>query len=511
MTVAAPRPGKPWGWYAGLPRWGRMAIAAVVGALGPLGQAPYDQPLVLLLVLSLGFLMFRRQKRARDAALVGWSFGVGYFCVGLIWILQPFQIDPEKHAWMAPFALLFMSTGLALFWGAAFWAARWLSPKTWPLILTWAAAELLRAYVFTGFPWANPAQALVNGAAGQALAWVGPHGLTLWLMSLAWILSFPAIYRRRGVMRLGQAAVLGCAALAFYLPPSAPPAPLTPHVVRLVQPNAEQHLKWQPDFARMFFERQLEFTSAPPAPGAKAPDLTIWPETAVAWAYEDAGDTLDMISAAAEGRMVALGLLRRTEQALFNSMVVLEQAGRPAQLYDKHHLVPFGEYIPLAPIAERLGLTGLAQVSAIGFQPGPGARTLDFGALGRGLPLICYEAVFAHDVNAAPERPDFIIQITNDAWFGRDVGPQQHLAQARMRAIEQGLPLMRAANTGISAMIDPQGRTLTSLPLGVAGFIDAPLPRPLAPSLYSRTGDLPSALLLLVGLAFAVLRRTHVR
>ncbi|WP_299676737.1 apolipoprotein N-acyltransferase [uncultured Roseobacter sp.] len=508
MTRAVPRPRKPWGWYAGLPRAGRVAIAAGAGALGALGQAPVDQPILLLLGLSLVFLMFRRQKRTRDAALVGWSFGVGYFGVALIWILQPFQIDPERHAWMAPFALLLLSMGLALFWGAAFWVARRLSPRTWPLMLSWTAAELLRAYVFTGFPWASPSQALVNGAAGQALAWVGPYGLVLWLMSLAWILSFPAIYRRRHLMRLAQAAVLVGAALSFYLPPSAPTAPLSPHVVRLVQPNAEQHLKWQPDFARMFFERQLEFTAAPPQAGTSTPDLTIWPETAIAWAYEDAGPALDMITAAADGAPVALGLLRRTDAALFNSMVVLGRPGAEPQIYDKHHLVPFGEYIPFSSLADRLGLIGLAQVSPVGFGAGPGPRTLDFGALGRGLPLICYEAVFPHEVNAAPERADFIVQITNDAWFGRDIGPQQHLAQARMRAIEQGLPLMRAANTGISAMIDPHGRILHSLPMGEAGFVDATLPLPRAPTLYSRSGDLPLVLLLCVGLVVARLHRT---
>ena len=511
MTHTAPRSGKPWEWYTRLPRLGRMAIAAFVGALGPLGQAPYNQPLVMLLVFSLGFLMLRRQKRTSDAALIGWSFGLGYFSVAMIWIMQPFQIDPERHAWMAPFALLFMSAGLALFWGAAFWAARLLSNRTWPLILTWTAAELLRAYVLTGFPWANPAQALVNGAAGQSLAWVGSHGVTLWLMSLAWALSFPAMYRRRQVMRLGQAALLGSAAVLFYLPPSAPTAPLTPHVVRLVQPNAEQHLKWQPDHARGFFDRQLEFTAAPPEQEAAAPDLTIWPETAIPWVLQDAGSALEMIAAAANGQPVALGLLRRQDGLLYNSMAVLDAAGRADQIYDKHHLVPFGEYIPLSSIAERIGLTGLAQVSAVGFASGPGARTLDFGALGRGLPLICYEAVFAHDVNAAPERADFIVQVTNDAWFGRDVGPQQHLAQARMRAIEQGLPLMRAANTGISAMIDPHGRILASLPLGSAGFIDAALPHPLQPTFYSRTGDWPLAILLLCGLAAAAVRRVRAK
>lgn len=511
MRPAIPRRGASRGWYARLPKVTHAAMAALAGALGPLGQAPYDQPLVMVLAFALAFLMLRQQKSARDAALIGWSFGVGYFCVALIWIVQPFQIDPDKHAWMAPFALFFISTGLALFWATAFWTARLLSAQTWPLILTWTAAEMLRAYLFTGFPWASPAQALVNSYAVQSLAWGGPHGLTLWVMSLAWVLSFLGVRRCRVVMRMAQAATLCCATLLLYLQPPAPDAPLTPHTVRLIQPNAEQHLKWRSDQARMFFDRQLEFTAAPPLEGQPRPDLTIWPETAIPWAYEDAGEALDMIIAAAGGKPVALGLLRRTDTALFNSMAVLDKGADAAQIYDKHHLVPFGEYIPLSHIADRFGLTGMAQISGIGFASGPGAHTLDFGALGRGLPLICYEAVFAHDVNAAQERADFIIQITNDAWFGRDVGPQQHLAQARMRAIEQGLPLMRAANTGISAMIDPQGRVLANLPMGVAGFVDARLPEPLAPTLYSRTGDLPVAVLLLLGLGGAYARKIAIK
>jgi apolipoprotein N-acyltransferase len=191
-------------------------------------------------------------------------------------------------------------------------------------------------------------------------------------------------------------------------------------------------------------------------------------------------------------------------------MVVLDQDGTVAQVYDKHHLVPFGEYVPFAEALNRLGIFGLAQRIPAGYSSGVGAKLLDFGPLGRALPLICYEAVFPHDVNAAPERPNFLIQITNDAWFGKGAGPRQHLAQARMRAIEQGLPLARSANTGISAMIDPYGRILASLPLNTAGFVDAALPRPLPPTVYSRTGDMSFAVLLLLGFGFAVIRiRRH--
>jgi len=172
--------------------------------------------------------------------------------------------------------------------------------------------------------------------------------------------------------------------------------------------------------------------------------------------------------------------------------------------------VPFGEYMPLGDLLARFGIYGLAASHGHGYSAGPGAQVLDLGAIGRALPLICYEAVFAHDVNAAPERPNVILHLTNDAWFGTGAGPQQHLAQARMRAIEQGLPVARAANTGISAMIDGWGRITASLPLNTAGYLDAALPAPRAPTLYSRSGDLPFALLLLGGLCGAVLRARKV-
>jgi apolipoprotein N-acyltransferase len=175
-------------------------------------------------------------------------------------------------------------------------------------------------------------------------------------------------------------------------------------------------------------------------------------------------------------------------------------------VYDKHHLVPFGEYVPFADYLSRIGLRAMVEQTS-GFSSGPGPALLDFGALGSALPLICYEAVFAHRVNEAPARPDFLLQVTNDAWFGSYAGPQQHLAQARMRAIEQGLPLLRSANTGISAVIDPFGRTIAQLALNTDGFVDAPVPQPLPPTLYSKIGDVPVALFLAAGFLALFARR----
>ena len=291
------------------------------------------------------------------------------------------------------------------------------------------------------------------------------------------------------------------------MPPFAPTAQMTEHSLRLIQPNAPQKDKWDPDKAYTFYYRQLELTAAPPHASGQAPDLIIWPETAIPWALPYGEEALAPIAEAAGEAAVTLGVQRTRDLRCFNSMVVRDPQGTVTQTYDKHHLVPFGEYMPFGDLLARIGIHGLAPQNGAGFSAGPGPELLDFGALGQALPLICYEAVFAHDVNGAPQRPAFLIQITNDAWFGKGAGPKQHLAQARMRAMEQGLPLARAANTGISAMIDPWGRVTASLPLNTAGFVDAVLPAPAPATLYARTGDLPLALLLILGLAAAALGR----
>ncbi|NUH67208.1 apolipoprotein N-acyltransferase [Sulfitobacter sp. S0837] len=488
----------------GLARRGRFLLAPLAGAIAAVGQAPYDLPLLLFAGLIAAFWLYRAQSgRPWRAALLGWGFGFGYFLHALQWIVSPFMVDVARHGWMAPFALILLAAGIALFWGLAFGAARWLAPRrVWVLAVTWAAVELLRAYIFTGFPWAMPAQALVGVMAGQGMAWVGPYALNLWLFFTAALL----VMRGALTVRLGQGALALSMALLLVLPPQAPPAPLTDNVVRLVQPNAAQRDKWNPDTFEFYFKRQLDYTAAAPQSAGAAPDLVIWPETAIPWALDMAGSALAEIGAASEVPVV-LGVQRRQNMRYYNSLVVLDANGAVDQLYDKHHLVPFGEYMPMGDLMARFGIHGLAAQEGNGYSSGPGAQLVDLGALGTGLPLICYEAVFAHDVNAAPERPSFLMQVTNDAWFGKAAGPKQHLAQARMRAIEQGLPMARAANTGISAMIDPWGRVTASLALNTEGFVDAPLPKPLPPTLYSRSGDLPLALLFALLLAGLVMRR----
>lgn len=476
-----------------LPRLAALAL----GAAFAVGQPPFDLWWAALAALVSVFWLTSGSVTPRQSGWIGWCFGTGYFALSLRWILEPFQVDAATTGWMAPFALVGLAAGLALFWALAFWVGRRMSPGAIGIALSLAAVEALRSYILTGFPWGLVGYLWSDTPVAQWHSLLGPHGLTLVTVLLAATLS-RAIAARGWV---SGATALG-AGVAFWiggmvLMPALAPVEGRP-IVRLVQPNAPQHQKWDPAYIPTFFNRQVDFTAQLPRP-----DLIVWSETAVQALLHNADPVFEVIADAAAGSPVVLGIQREEGGRYYNSLVTLDATGAPDQLYDKHHLVPFGEYMPAAALFERYNILGLATRAEFGFSPGPGPRLLDLGPLGTALPLICYEAVFPQDVNAAPERPDMLLHLTNDAWFGTYAGPQQHLQQARLRAIEQGLPVVRAANTGISAMIDPAGRILDSLPLGRAGFIDVALPAPLDPTLYSRTGDV-SAFLALVA-AFAAL------
>ncbi len=480
----------------------RAVAALAAGAVAALGQAPWSVEALGVAGLFGGLALFLAARTWRGAFVTGWAFGTGHFAVALFWIVEPFLVDVARHGWMAPFALVFLAGGLALFWGAAFAAGRAAGgPAGWAGAL--ALAELARGYVLTGFPWALPGYIWTDSGALQWAAVTGPHGLTfvtLALVAATWaaLARAPAPWLLAAPLPFLVFAVSG-AALA------PPPQDLAGRpIVRLVQPNAPQSEKWDPDRVIEFYRRQLGYTAAP---GDPAPDLTVWPESAIAWPLDIAEPVLAEIAAVANGTPVVLGLNRREDGRWFNSLVVVDETGQVAQLYDKHHLVPFGEYIPLGQVTRLLGLQSFAARDGYGYSPGPGPRLLDLPGIGPTLPLICYEAIFPQDVRAAPARPDLLLQITNDAWFGEISGPYQHLAQARVRAVEQGLPLVRVANTGVSAVIDPAGRILSELPLGEAGFVDHPVPAPRPPTLYARTGDWPALLVILATLCGAFLRR----
>ena len=469
------------------------------GAAAALGHAPFGLWYVAL--LGFGALTFcvARARTPRRAFTAAWLGGVGYFGVGLHWIVEPFLVDAAVHGWMAPFALVLMAGGLALFWGAAGWVAARIGG---PVALGWALclslAELLRGHVFTGFPWALPAYIWTDTDIRMTAALWGPYGLTA-LTLLAVALPFAA---RNGAARAGMVVASLVAVAALWLTGTIWDAHTIPRPggrVLMVHPNVPQNEKWDPDRAFSHVERQIGYT----AEGADAPDLelVIWPESAIPYPLDMAGSVLDAATAAA-GVPVLTGINRRDGGDWFNGAVLAEAGGAVAGTYDKVHLVPFGEYIPF-----RLDfLRAMAARSSYGFSAGEAVEPIET-PLGSALVMICYEAIFPGHIRRSATRPDVLIQITNDGWFGTFAGPYQHLQQAQFRAAETGLPLIRVANSGVSAMIDARGEIKVRVALGEDGATSAQLPRALEATPYWRMGDLPILLILSVTVLLTILSR----
>jgi apolipoprotein N-acyltransferase len=429
-------------------------------------------------------------SRAERPALVGWAGGLGYFAVALHWIVQPFLVDIERHGWMAPFALILMAGGLALFWGMAGWLSARLGSRALGWATALAAVEVARGYVLSGFPWALPAYIWADTPVRLSAGVLGPYGLTLITLLIVSLAVMGKAWRSNLTASLAALAILFGVSFVLIKEPTK-----TAGIVRLVQPNAPQHEKWDPEKAPIFVRRQIEFTGAE----KDDVDLVVWPEAAIPYRLEAAAPVLQQITQAAEGAPVIIGANRTSDGLIYNALARIDAPGVPGQIYDKVRLVPFGEFIPLGQLARLVGMRSFAAQDGFGFTSGDEVRLIET-PLGRALPLICYEAIFPQHIRAAASRPDYMLQITNDAWFGTFSGPYQHLDQARFRAAEQGLPVVRVANTGVSAVIDTQGRVLEQLDLGETGFLDASLPLPGQPTIYSVAGDWGALLLIILTL-----------
>ena len=470
----------------------RTILSAVAGCAAALGHAPFGYwPVAIAGFVGLIWIVVV-SHRSGWAAFAG---GVGYFAVALHWIVEPFLVDAATHGWMAPFALILLSSGLAIFWGLSGWLVGLIFPaqKALAFAVLLTAAEMLRGHILTGFPWAMPAYIWADTPMRLVVAWTGSYGLTL-LTLIA--LSLPFVMGRVAGALWGTAVLVSFFALgSLRLEPAGETAVLG--TVRLVQPNVPQNEKWDPDKVPLHIDRLIDLSRSAQA------DLAIWPESAVAYPLDQAEPILSAASRQA-GVPIVLGLNRRAGPDIWhNSLVVVGQNGSVDETYDKVHLVPFGEYIPFRIEV----LRAMAASSGFGFTPGAAVRLIDT-PLGRALPLICYEGIFPGHLFKAGERPDYLLQITNDAWFGNFSGPFQHLDQMRFRAVEQGLPLVRAANTGVSAVIDPFGRVQADLGLNETGFIDQPVHAG-ARTLYSRTRDWPAILTTLTILGVLWRRKTR--
>lgn len=500
---------------AALRGWRRAALAIGLGAAAALAQPPVSLPVLLFLALPPLVWLVDGTAGGRGALALGWLAGVGHFAAALFWIVEPFLIEPEVYGWLAPVALAGMAGGLALFWALPFGLARAFWPPGLARVLALAAlltlAEMARGRVLTGFPWGLVAYAWVETPVIQAVALFGPFMLGLLTLVAALL---PAT-RRPAAIVVSAALVAagwghGAWRLAEPLPEREPPL-----LVRLVQPNATQQEKWRPGMEQVFYQRHLALTGAlagalTGAPDDRRPDVTIWSETAVPFLLDvDRALLAQSAAAAAPGRLV-LGIRRVAMDSdggerWYNSLAVLAPDGSTAAVYDKHHLVPFGEYMPMPGLIARLGVETLTTLTQTGFSAGPGPHLVAAEGVPPFLPLICYEAIFPDGLAAPEGRPEWLVQVTNDAWFGTASGPYQHFAQARVRAIEQGLPLARAANTGISAMIDPRGQVTARLGLGETGYLDAYLPPALSITGYARLGDAPALIVVCLLLVLTLL------
>ncbi len=483
---------------AALAGWRRAGFAALLGVCATAALPPLHL-LPLLIVAFTGLIWLIDGGTGRRAAFAtGWWFSLGHFVSGFYWIGIALLTDPERYAWLVAPAVLAVSAGLALFPALAALAAGRCAagvPRVLGLALAWTLAEWLRGWLFTGFPWNLIGTVWTQFPPMiQITAYVGVLGLGLITVAAA---AAPATMIGTGRGRWVP-ALIGGLALALLWGGGAARLSMHPagEVVegvrlRLVQPNIAQSHKWRADLREAQFRRHLALTTGP---GFETVTHVIWPETAIPYFIADDAPRRAMIAAAtpAGGALIS-GALRGypktggTPRMLFNSLFAFDAAGRVTATYDKAHLVPFGEYVPFREFLPIDKLT----YGTTDFSAGPGPRSLTVAGLPPFSALICYEAIFADAVVDPANRPGFLLNITNDAWFGISSGPYQHFASARLRTVEQGLPLVRAANTGISAVVDAHGRITAMLGLGREGVLDAALPTALSrPTPYAVWGDL---------------------
>jgi apolipoprotein N-acyltransferase len=478
----------------------KYATAFALGALMTLSMPPVGAFYLLLLCVPGVIWLARAGTTKKDAFLTGWAFGTGYFIFGLYWVSVALFVDIASFWWVLPLSAIAGPAVLALFY-ALIPLLAWRYRKheaihALMMVCGWSLIEWIRGHVLTGFPWNLPGYTWhMILPLMQTNALVGIYGLTL--LTLLWaIMPVLALTPQKKLVPLLMASFVAAAIggmARIYLHPV---AQFDKYTVRIVQPNIRQSLKWDRDEAERNFRHHLELTAAPaPAPIT----FVIWPETAVTTDLQNDPEAAHALSRALPAGSTALvGNLRHPGQDLFyNGIIALDKNAKVLGTYDKHHLVPFGEYIPLR---RYLNLTPIANgIAMIGdFSRGSGVATLHLDGLPRPSPLICYEAIFPGEVASRDDRPDWLLNVTNDAWYGKTAGPHQHFESTRVRAVEEGLPLVRSANTGISGTIDPLGRVIGIKKLGETGIVDTILPRPLPPTPYAKFGDRIFFLMLLI-------------
>lgn len=505
----------------------QWAFAGSAGAISALALPPHGLYGVLLFTFPLlvWLLDAARSRGSRNASVfgagfgVGWWFGFGYFLFGLSWIGEAFLVDAERFAWMVPFVIVLMPAGLALFTAIAcavallFWR-----PESVGRVLVLAVAlslgDWVRGTILTGFPWNSFGYAVSESLVlSQAVSIFGLYGMSFLVVAVA---ASPVVLAgHRPKFRLAGGLAAG-AAIGFVVLfgtvrlLDADKHPATDVTVRIVQPSIPQNEKWRPENREKIFSTLLDLSAKPYQNTGtdKNRHLLIWPESSIPFLFEHDLSAIGRISEVMEaGSIFLTGAIRHElsngVDEYYNSIFALDSGGTILDTYDKVRLVPFGEYLPLKEVIESLGLQRL--VNAPGeFVAGQEHRTVSIPDLPAFLPLICYEAIFPEFGAIPGTRPGWLLNVTNDAWFGRSAGPYQHFAQARFRSIEQGLPLVRAANTGISAVVDPYGKVVAKRQSFEVGVLDTALPEALGNTVYSKFGNLVffvSIIIIITGLS----------
>jgi len=493
--------------------WRRALIALVAGAASALAMAPVDAwPVLFLTFPVLVWLLDGASGRlggALSAAVAGFWFGFGYFLAGLYWVGYAFLVDAKNFGWLLPVAVLGLPAFLALYTGLGLALARLLWTRGPLRLLTLAVsltiAEWLRGHLLSGFPWNAFGYALTTPLPlAQASSLIGIWGLTFIAVAVfaspavladdpretrrpAWAIAF-------GLLLLAALGVYGTVRLA-----QMPTRFVDGIRLRIMQPDLQQDEKFNYAAKADVMKRYLSLSdraTGPQSAGVRDVTHLIWPESAFPFLLAHEPDAMAQIAGLLPpGTVLITGAVRAPEPfdgervtRAYNSIYVIDHDGSILSAYDKVHLVPFGEYLPFQDQLERLGLMQLTKVPG-GFIAGSRRRTMAVPGAPAMLPLICYEIIFPDEAVPRDERPGWMLNLTNDGWFGMSSGPYQHLQQARVRAIEHGLPLVRAANTGISAVIDPLGRTVAFLPLGAEAVLDSRLPDRIEPTVYDRFGD----------------------
>jgi apolipoprotein N-acyltransferase len=483
--------------------WKVFASAFFLGALGTLAFEPFSW--FFMVFFSIGGLLWlldnSQQISWKHAFAIGWWFGLGHFITGLYWIAFALSIDLKQFGWLIPFTVLGLPAVLSLFIAPILLLTKISGTKSLErglfFSISWASFEWLRGHLFTGLPWNLIAYTWVPyESISQSLSLFGAYGLGLITVFIS-TLFYSALTSetfKKGLFHSLLALTLLISLWGFgtWRLSQVEEDVVPKTYLRLVQPNIPQKLKWDREYADQNFNRILALTNSP---ARKKITHILWPESAVPFLLEYDHKRRERLTQfiPSQGLLLMGGIhLKKYSPSnikVWNSIFVLTPKGKIEDIYDKSHLVPFGEYIPMRSFFPSF----IKKVTAgsIDFSSGSGPRTLKAPGLPPFSPLVCYEGIFPGEVKAQQgDRPQWIYNATNDAWYGPTSGPYQHLVINRARAIEEGLPYMRVANTGMSAVIDAYGRVKISLPLDTEGVIDTELPLPtFSPTLYSLYGD----------------------